>query len=186
MTASRVLRYFLTLASLAMLLAGCASLLGPRNVEISVDRLQQAVASRFPFNNRYLELIDVRVTNPRVSLQPNTNRILTTMDASVAPPFIGKSWNGNLAISGQLRVDTVRSALVLSEPRVESLNIDGMDTRFATYFTRIAGVLAEQLIQDMPVYTFRPEEFRYGGVNFLPTKISTGTSSLVVTFEPAK
>lgn len=186
MSGSRALRNLLFLTVVTVMLSSCAALLGPRNVEIPLERLQQTIAGRFPFNNRYLELIDVRVANPRVSLQAGTNRILTSMDASVAPPFMEKSWTGNLAVSGQLKVDPSRSALVLSEPRVETLNIDGMDSRFASYFTRAAGLLAEQLLQDMPVYTFRPDEFRYGGVNFLPTKITTGTSSLVVTFEPAK
>ncbi|NEX60644.1 DUF1439 domain-containing protein [Noviherbaspirillum galbum] len=186
MTRQFLVRFSLVFACVALILASCATLMGPRQVEIPLERLQQAMADRFPFNNRYLEMIDVRVANPRVTLQPDTNRITTAMDASIAPPFMGKPWTGNLALSGQLRVDPARSALVLGDPRVESLNIDGLDPKFGTYLGRAVGLLAEQLLKDMPLYTFRPDEFRHAGVNFLPTKITTGTSSLVVTFEPAK
>ena len=100
----------------AFLLASCASLLGPREVEIPLARLQQAVASRFPFNNRYLQLLEVRVTNPHIALQPDANRILTSMDVSMAPPFTDKTWSGSLSISGQLQVDSARNAVVLADP----------------------------------------------------------------------
>lgn len=170
----------------ALFLASCATLLGPREVEIPLARLQEAIASRFPFNNRFLELIDIRVTNPRVALQPDSNRILTSMDASVAPPFMSRSWNGNLAVSGQLRFDPARNALVLGEPRVETFNIGGLDPLYANQITRVGSLLAEQLLKDIPLYTFRPEDLRYGGTTFSPTRITTRSNGLVVTFEPAR
>lgn len=170
----------------ALLLAACATLLGPREVEIPVARLQEAVASRFPFNNRYLELLDIRVTNPRVSLLPDSNRILTSMDTSIAPPFTNRSWSGNLAVSGQLRFDPARNALVLGEPRVESINVSGLDPLYANQLLKIGGLLVEQLLKDMPLYTFSPDAFRHAGTNFMPTKITTRQDSLMVTFEPAR
>jgi len=170
----------------ALLLTSCASLLGPRNVEVPLARLQDTVATRFPFNNRYLELIDVRVTNPRVSLQPDANRIRLGTDIAIAPPFM-KAWNGTLTISGQLKFDAARNALVLSEPRVEGFTILGLDSPYyAAKVSQISALLAEQLLKDVSLYTFRPDEFRYGGVNFIPTQIATRPNGLVVTFEPAR
>ena len=179
---------FATLAwtAIALLLAACASLLGPREVDIPLALLQQSIANRFPFNNRYLELLEVRVTNPRVTLQPDTNRIVTSMDTSIAPPFTGKSWSGSLSISGQLQVDPSRNALVLADPRVENLAINGLDSPYAKQIARVAGLVGEQLLKDLPLYTFQPDDFRYGGSNFFPTKITTKASGLVVTFEPVK
>jgi hypothetical protein len=170
----------------ALFLASCATLLGPRDVEIPLAKLQEAIAGRFPFNNRFLELLDIRVTNPRVAMQPDSNRILTSMDASVAPPFMNRSWNGNLAVSGQLRFDPARNALVLGDPRVETFNVNGLDPLYANQITRVGGLVAEQLLKDIPLYTFRPEELRYGGTAFNPTRITTRSNGLVVTFEPAR
>lgn len=176
----------LAMAFLSLVLASCATMLGPRDVEIPLARLQESLASRFPFNNRFLELLDIRVTNPRVSLQPDTNRVLTSMDASVAPPFMNRSWNGNLSISGQLRVDPSRNALVLAEPRVETFNINGLDPLYANQIGKVGSFVAEQILKDVPLYTFRPEDFRYAGTAFNPTKITTRANALVVTFEPAR
>ena len=170
----------------AILLGGCATLLGPRQVEVPIERLQQALASRFPFNNRMLELLDITVSNPRVSLQPETNRILTNLDASIAPPFMNRSYKGSFAISGNLRFDPSRSALVLGEPRVENLNIDGIDNRYAGQIGKIGSLLAEQVLKDMPLYTFRPEDLRYGGTSYMLSKITTRPNGLVVTFDPVK
>lgn len=170
----------------ALFLASCATLLGPRDVEIPLARLQEAIAGRFPFNNRFLELLDIRVTNPQVALQPDTNRILTSMDASIAPPLMNRVWNGNLAVSGQLRVDPARNALVLAEPRVESFNINGLDPLYANQITRVGILLAEQILKDIPLYTFRPEDLRMGGTAFNPTRITTRSNGLVVTFEPVR
>ncbi|HVK93683.1 MAG TPA: DUF1439 domain-containing protein [Noviherbaspirillum sp.] len=171
---------------MVVFLSACATLLGPREMEIPLARLQESISNRFPFNNRFLELLDIRVTNPRVALQPETNRILTSMDTSIAPPFMNRTWAGNLAISGQLRVDMARNALVLAEPRVESFNVSGLDPLYANQLTRVGALLAEQLLTNVPLYTFRPEDLRYAGTTFNPAKITTRSNGLVVTFEPAR
>lgn len=173
-------------ACASLLLAGCASILGPREVDIPLARLQESLANRFPFHNRYLELLDISVSNPRIALQPDTNRILTSMDTSVAPPFMDKPLSGTIAVSGQLQVDLARNALVLAEPRVEKFTINGQELPYANQIAKIGSLLAEQLLKDAPLYTFRPEDFRYAGTSFRPTKIATRTNGLVVTFEPVK
>lgn len=170
----------------AVVLSSCATLFGPRDVEIPLAKLQESIAGRFPFNNRFLELLDIRVTNPRVTLIPDTNRILTSMDASVAPPLMSRSWTGNFSVSGQLRVDPSRNALVLAEPRVETFNVSGLDPLYANQIGKVGSLLAEQLLKDIPLYTFRPDDFRQAGTAFVPTKITTRQNGLVVTFEPAR
>jgi hypothetical protein len=171
---------------ISVVLSSCATLMGPREVEIPLARLQESISRRFPFNNRFLELLDIRVTNPRVTLQPESNRILTSMDTVVAPPFMKNAWTGNFAVSGQLRFDPSRNALVLAEPRVETFNVNGLDPLYANQLTRVGSLLAEQILKDVPLYTFRPEDLRYAGAAFNPTKITTRPDSLVVTFEPAR
>ena len=179
------------LAALLMILAtvflsSCAGWLGPRNVELSMAQLQDALDRKFPFNSRILELVNIRLTNPRLTLQPETNRLVTMMDASVAPPFTGKSWNGSFTLSSRLALDTARRAVVLADPRMENFALTGIDSQYATQINRIGAVLAEQLLKDMPIYTFNPEDFRYGGTSFVPSQITTKSNGLVVTFVPAR
>jgi hypothetical protein len=170
----------------ALMLGSCAGLLGPRDVELSMAQLQDAMNRKFPFNSRYLELFNIRVTNPRLALQPETNRIVTTMDASIAPPFIKQSWNGSFTLSGRLALDPSRNAVVLADPHMENFAFNGIDGAYTTQINRIGALLAEQLLKDMPLYTFSPNDFRYAGTNFIPSQITTKSTGLVVTFVPAR
>lgn len=170
----------------AVLLSACAGLAGPRQVEVPLYKLQQSLAGRFPFNNRYLDLLDISVSNPRIALQPNTNRILTSLDALVAPPFLQKSWKGNFTLSGALRYEPSRNAIMLADPRVEGFAIDGLDPLYARQIGKIGSLLAEQVLREVPLYTFRPDELRYAGTSFIPTRINTALNGLVVTFEPVR
>lgn len=168
------------------ILGACASLLGPRNVAIPLSTLQASIDKQFPFNNRFLELFDIQLQSPRLSLQPGTNRIVGNFDAAIAPMWLKRSWQGSFALSGRLGLDASRNAVILEDPRVETLNITGVDPAYSRQVTRIAGLLAEQVFKGMPLYTFDPSDFRYGGTSFFPTKINTSGNGLMVTFEPVK
>lgn len=172
--------------AMTFLLTSCAGLLGPREVELPLYKLQEAMDRKFPFNNRYLEIFDISVSHPRLALQPDTNRVMTSLDAVIAPAFLNKAWNGSLALSGVLRFDPTRNAIILAEPRVDKFVLDGVDARYTNQFAKIGGLLAEQVLKDTPLYTFQPEDFRYAGTLFMPTKITTTANSLMVTFEPVK
>ncbi|MDF3036183.1 MAG: hypothetical protein K0S28_1457 [Paucimonas sp.] len=171
---------------LVMFVTACAGLSGPRRVELPLHQLQQAMSNRFPFNSRYLELLDINVSNPRLSLQPGTNRVLTSLDAFIAPPFTKSSWAGTVTISGGLRFDPMRNAIMLSDPRMENFNVNGLDPMYSRQAGKIGSFLAAELLKDLPLYTFRPDELRYGNTRFYPSQIATTMNSLVVTFEPMK
>lgn len=189
-TRSRRAVFFLLVSMLAIALTtavtGCASLLAPRSVELPLARLQQAMQSKFPFNNRYLDLFDITVSNPRLSLQPDTNRITTALDARIEPPFLKKPWEGKLVLSGTLAIDMARNAIVLTEPRLENLTLDGATGTYTGKLARLGALLAEDVLNNMPVYTFKPDDLRLAGMRMVPTKITARANSLVVSFEPAK
>lgn len=176
----------LILIASACLISACATLIGSRDVEIPLSSLQQGIAKRFPFNNRYLDLLDIMVSNPQVSLLPQTNRIATQFDIVIAPPFLNKAWKGNFALSGMPQFDPAQNAVLLAEPRVDTFKVDGLDNRYAAQMTKLGNLLADQLLRDTPLYRFRPEDLQYAGSRFTLSKITTRADRLVVTFEPAK
>jgi hypothetical protein len=167
------------------MLASCAGLIGPRQVEIPLHKLQDGIERRFPLDNRVLELLDVRLSRPLLTL-PGADRVALEMEAYVAPPFTRQSWTGSLALSGRLYVDPQRSAVLMADPRVDKFVVDGMDEARQRQLGRIANLLMGKVIRDVPLYTFRMEDLRYAGVQFVPTRISTTASALVVTLEPVR
>ena len=177
-------RILIVLAALS--LSACASLLGPRDVEFPLAKLQASLNNKFPFNNRYLALFDVNVSKPKLALQPDTNRVVTTMDASIAPPFMQSAWQGSFTISSALQFDAARNAIVLVDPRMEKMEMAGIDPGYSRQIAKLGGLLAEEILNGATLYTVPPEQLRYAGVSFLPSKISARSDSLVVTFDPVK
>lgn len=167
------------------LLASCASLVGPRRFELSQARLQAGLERRFPLHNKMLDLFDVQLTNPRLAILADTGRIGITLDVSVSPPFLRKSWQGTLALSGQLVLDAPRNAVYIAATHVDRFEVAGLDADRTRDLGHAADVLVNQLVRDMPVYTFKPEDLRYAGVQFVPTRLETAPGALVVTLDRA-
>ena len=167
----------------ACLLSSCASILGPRQVELPLHKLQAGLDKRFPVNERLLDIFDVQLTRPQLSLQPDQDRVALAVEASVAPPF-ARAWTGNLAFSGRLYVDPGRAAVMMAEPRIEHLQLGNPEAE--RQLTRVANSLIGTIARDMPVYAFDQKDLRYAGVQFVPTRIQATRTGLLVTLEPAK
>jgi hypothetical protein len=183
---SRIFRYGAIALLACGLLAACASLVGPREIKIPLYKLQAGVDRRFPVQNRALELFDIHFSRPQLSLVSGTDRVALAIDAQVAPPFIKQSWSGSLALSGRLYLDVQRGAVFLTDPQVDKFVIDGIDEGRQRQLGKVANALMGTVVADVPVYSFRLEDLRYGGVQYLPTRITTTSDALVVTVEPAR
>jgi hypothetical protein len=168
------------------LLASCASIVGPRRVELSQARLQAGLERRFPLRNRLLELFDVQLTHPQLAILAQSERLGLTLDAAVSPPFLRQSWRGTLGLSGRLLLNGAQNAVFLTDARVDRFDIEGIDAGRARDLRHAADLLVSQLVRDLAVYTFHPEDLRYAGVQFVPTRLETVPGALVVTLEPVK
>jgi hypothetical protein len=167
-------------------LASCASIVGPRRVELSQARLQAGLERRFPLHNRMLQLFDVQLTNPRLAILPEIDRVALSLDVSVAPPFLRQSWRGSMSLSGRLVLDASRNAVFLTDTHLERFDVEGIDADRARDLGRAADLLVNQLVSDVAVYNFHPEDLRYAGIQFVPTHLETRPGALVVTLEPVK
>ena len=169
----------------AALLASCASVLGPREVDLPLHKLQAGIDRRFPVDNRLLELFDVRLSRPQLNVLPG-DRVSLTVEASVAQSFLRNPLAGTLAFSGRLYIDQARSGVYLAEPRIERFAVSGIDESVQRQLARAANGLLDRALLDIPVYSFRMEELRYAGVQYVPTRIATTANGLRVSLEPAQ
>jgi hypothetical protein len=168
------------------MLASCASLTGPRRIELTQAKLQAGLERRFPLRNRLLELFDVQLTGPQVAIQPQSDRVALTLDVSVSPPFLRQSWSGAMTLSGHLYIDAARSGVFMADAHVDRFDIQGMDSGHARDLGSAADVLMNQLVRDVAIYSFRAEDLRYAGTQFVPTRLDTVPGALVVTIEPVR
>lgn len=186
MTVSRRRACVTLLLGACALLSSCASLVGPRQVEIPLHKLQAGLERRFPLNNRMLELFDVRLTRPQLYLLPEQDRVALSISADIAPPFLRRSYTGSIDLSGRLYVDPGRGAVYMAEPQVDRFALDGVDGGAQRQLAKVANAVMDTVVRDIPVYSFRMDELRYAGVQFVPTRIRATRSGLLVSLEPLK
>lgn len=135
------------------------------------QELQQAVDKRFPATLRYAQVVSVQLTHPRLVLDDANNRITTQMDAQLtnglaaSPPV-----NGTLSLNSGLRYDRTQRAVLLDNPTVQDVQVQGM-ALYKEQLNAIGAVVAQQLLKDYPIYTFGPDELRFGGKEVEPGAI---------------
>lgn len=171
---------------LVSLLAACAGLIGPRQVELPQERLQASLERKFPMHQRVLGVFQVELSHPRLSILPENDRVALAIDLGVAPLLARQSWHGSMLVSGRLRVDSANNAIYIADAHVDRFIVDNMDEGKQQQLASVANLLGDKVIRDVPVHTFKPEELRYAGVQFVLTGIDTRPGGLVARLQPAQ
>lgn len=143
--------------------------------------LQMAIQRKFPANLRYAEVFEVSVSNPRVTLNAAENRVVTLMNLkAVSNLLLPTPLTGTLALSSRLTYDPPSRAIRLKAPSVDRIDVDGMGAQYSQQLNAIGAVVAQQLLNDYPIYTFKPEQLRIGNKTFEPGTITIHSDSIVV------
>lgn len=165
-------------------LAACATLVGPRQVELPQVKLQQNLERKFPLHERMLGIFELELSHPQLAIMAENDRVSLSLDVQVRPLLARQNWQGSMQLSGRLKVDTMRNTIYLSDAHVDRMAMRGMDEGKQNQVASVANLLAESSLRDVPVYTLKPDELRYGGVQFALTGISTRPGALVVHVQP--
>ena len=179
-------RNLLVLCSATLLLGACAAVLGPRNIEVSQQRLQELVSRRFPVSKRYLELFDVTVSSPRMTLLPEANRIATQLDVNASDRLLRRPLNGSLDLNYALRFEPADNTVRLTDVRVDSFLIGDAPGSLQNQLNRIGRLLAEELLDGQVVHTLRPEDVKSAqGRGYQPGELKVTPRGLVLTLNPS-
>lgn len=169
----------------AGLLAGCSMLDGPRTVTLSEGELQQRVERAFPVERRVLEVVDVSLGTPRLTLLPERNRIAAELTVAARERVLGGRWSGQLAFDAALRWDAADQTLRLSEVRVDRFTLDGSGGGRPAA-ERLAAVLAEQVLENRPIYRLTPDRAaRLEQAGVMPGRVAVTRRGVEVTLQPA-
>lgn len=142
--------------------------------------LQSAVNKRFPATLRYGELVSVQLSHPRLVLDETSNRVTTQMDAAVTNTVIpSPPVNGTMSLNSGVRYDATRRAVLLDNPTVQDVQVQGM-SQYTQQLNAIGAVVAQQLLKDYPLYTFKPDELRFNGKDVEPGAITVAPDGIRV------
>jgi len=172
----------------AVLLTACASALGPRTVDVPQARLQELIARRFPVDKRVLDRIDVTVDSPRLSLQPESNRIAVEMTLRAGSEgTVSAQMAGSLLVSEGLRFEPSDNTVRLVDVRVERFAIDGIPGQWQRQLDRLGRPLAKALLEDQVLYTLRPKDLAVlEGRGVRPGDLRVTATGLSITLLPVE
>lgn len=171
----------------ALLAVACSSLLVPHTVDVSQGRLQELLARRFPVKKRLFDAIDVTLDAPRLSLQPQSNRVAVEVSLSAGNDGVVKSSiSGNLRVSEGLRFEPSDNTVRLVDVQVERFVIDGLSGNLQHQLDRIGKPLARALLDDQVLYALRPKDIAaLDGRGVRPGDLRVTGSGIAITLLPA-
>ncbi|AXE93338.1 DUF1439 domain-containing protein [Paraburkholderia sp. 22099] len=164
-------------------LAACAASIFPfipSHYTFSQQQVQDAVQRKFPYQRTVSQVFDVVLTHPVVGLLPDANRVSVKLDARFASPFMPQPVDGVFTLSSELAYDAASKSVVLKSPNVDNVSVTGQAQAYTQQINAAAGLLATQLLTNYPIYTFKPEQLQFAGVNYEPGTITILTNGIRV------
>ena len=163
------------------LLASCATV--PRSVEIPRERIEAALARRFPWRAPASELLTVQVGMPQVELLPDANRIRLDSAFDVTERITRASMHGDLALSFGLRFEPSDASLHLVDVEVERVDVRGVADDWRRPVEAIAAYVGEHLLEGFVLHRFTPEQMARAN-GWQPGEIRVTSRGISVAMRP--
>lgn len=168
-------------------LAACSSMRsGPRQVDVSERRLFDAISRLFPVKKRYPEVFEMELSSPSLRLMPEENRIGTRLNFA-ASTLLNRSqpWTGQVALSYALRYEASDQTVRLDAVRLDGLDLQGAPAAYAQPLRGAVNQVAENLLQGLVVYRFKPEDLRtVEGMGYQPGLLTVVPGGLRLQLDP--
>jgi hypothetical protein len=108
------------------------------------------------------------------------------MDTKLTSLLSDKVFSGKLDISGKLRFNAATNSIVLDDPKVESLNLDGLGSKYSEFLNLIAQKLGGEMLNGITLYTVKPEDLKVGSKQYIPKDIQITDKGLQITLSPVR
>ncbi|MBS0318298.1 MAG: DUF1439 domain-containing protein [Proteobacteria bacterium] len=132
--------------------------LGPLHYTIPQRQLQQALDQRFPYREGLGELLELRLSDPRLMLLPGRNRLATALRVEVAGQLMADRYSGMLQLDYGLRFEPGDDTIRMTQVQLERLRMDGIPAAYQPAVQQYAPLLAEQLLNDFPLHRLKSDE----------------------------
>ena len=176
----------LTILLILITLSGCATMLGDRTVNVTGDQIAQKLNEKLALPIQIAKIFNINLSNSVVNFDKATGRMTTTMDTKLSSELFEKTLNGKLGISGKLRFDAATQSVVLDEPQVENLEMDGAGGNFSKIFNSLAKTVGGEALAGLTLYKVKPEDLKFGGNTYSPKDMVVTDNGLQLTLTPAR
>ncbi len=161
------------------------NMLAPRTVEISKAELLGKIGQQFPMRNTVLDLFDVSCATPRLTLQPEANRVLADVDLIARDKLFGKQYEGVLWMSFGLRYEPRDQTIRLQNVTVDKVALKNLPASYEKHLTKLGAWMGEERLQNYVVHRFTPDDLQKADKHGLTvTNIRITQKGLAVVLAP--
>ena len=146
--------------------AGCAIAPESRELFVPAAKLDDLLQRRLSVDKNVLDVFRLRTGTPSVTLDPQAQRLRIDVDVSLGHPFSSRPLQGRAAISGGLAFDAATRTVLLTEPKVERLDIADVPAALREPVSRLATALGSELLATYPLVTLEPNQLTAFGQEY--------------------
>ena len=168
---------------LAVFFAALSGAQAQPSYTVSVERLQQAVAQRFPLRYPVAGLLDLEVRAPQIRLLPEQNRVGAEMALQATGPALRRSHSGTFEMDFALRYEPSDRTIRAFQLKFRSLRISELQPQASELLNAYGPEMARQLLQEVVLYQLRPQDVAMAGnLGMQPDSITVTDQGLVIGF----
>ena len=142
----------LALPSLSACRNPAVQLLTQRSLNLSREQLQAALGQRFPMEQRVADVLDVRLSTPKLSLLPASGRVATELQLDITERLLQSAHPASLALDFGLRFELADRSVRMHSVRVQQLVFTRLAPSYQTLMNRYAPRLAERALDGQVLY----------------------------------
>jgi len=143
--------------ALGVLLAGCAAV-ESQNLVFSETDLALMLGRQFPLTRKVLEVVELQVSNPRLTLLPERNRVATAFDVLASDRLFGTQAGAHLRLDYALRFETADHSLRMKDVRVQEMTLNAGANPLRGQAQRLGLLVAEHVLENLSIYRMKPEQ----------------------------
>ncbi len=178
---------FARLCLLVFLLSVSAcAVLGDRTVNVSGEQIAKKLNEKLSVPFAVLKIFNVNLSNSVVTFDQNTGRMITSMDTALSSQLFKQNLSGKVGISGKLRFDAASNSIVLDDPKIENLQLNGADAKMNELMNGFAKTLGGQMLNGLTLYQVKPEDLTFGGTQYTPKNMQVTAQGLQIQLSPQK
>ena len=171
--------------ALLALLSGCAGLIGSHDVDISESQLTLLLARQFPMERKVMEVVDLSITNPVLTLIPQGNRIGTELDVAAIDRLFGNTASAHVKLDYGLRFQPSDHTIRMTQVRVRELTLASGSSNLHGAAQRIGGLVAEGALENLVIYRMKPAQAdEMDRLNLVASPITVTPQGLHMTVSP--
>ncbi len=170
-----------SLLCLALLLAACASLPGPRSFTLTPSDIERHIEADLGTTFELFKGLDIR--RPEVALMPVSDRLQLTWNVRVPDGPTGSPLGVAVALAGKPVLNEARNGVTLTQVTIEDVRVTGVPALFNLGLAQL-GERKGASLPDLPLLVLPAEQLTRNQVAYGATAVAVTFTGLRIDLEP--